>query len=108
MLVRRREYGKKAKETNEGWPPTARAITILPETLPRNRSCNGIAVSANTVAMSCEAKKMARLLTRKPGAGHSRMATTSYSTAGLVSTTSDRIIVMGRNLGRDGDIRTMC
>jgi hypothetical protein len=57
MLVRRREYGKEVKGTDEGWLPTARAIVISPETLPRNRSCNEIAVSANRVAMSREAKK---------------------------------------------------
>jgi len=56
--------------------------------------------------MSREAKKMAHLLTGRPGTDHSKTATTSYSTAGLVSTTSlDRVVVVGRNLGRDGDVR---
>jgi hypothetical protein len=58
------------------------------------------------MAMSREAKKMAHLLTGRPGAGHSKTTTTSYSTAGLVSTTSsDQVIVVRRNLGREGDVR---
>jgi len=48
---------KKGTGTDEGWPPTARAIDIPPETLPWNRSCNGIAVSANSVAMGRKAKR---------------------------------------------------
>jgi len=58
------------------------------------------------MAMSREAKKVAYLLTGRPGTGHSKTTTTSYSTAGLVSTaSSDRVVVVGRNLGRDGDVR---
>ena len=51
---------------------------------------------------------MACLLARGTGAAHAKRSMTSYSTVGLVSmTSSDRVVVAGRNLGRDGDVRTM-
>jgi hypothetical protein len=52
--------------------------------------------------MSRKAKKIAHLLTGRLGTGHSKTTTTGYSTAGLVSMpSSDQVIVVGRNLGRD-------
>ena len=50
---------------------------------------------------------MVYLLTRGTGAAHLKVSMTSYSTVALVSmTSSDRVVVAGRNLGRDGDVRT--
>jgi len=54
MLVQRREYEKKEKGTDEGWLLMARAIDNPLETLLRNRSCNGIAVLANSVTTSLD------------------------------------------------------
>jgi hypothetical protein len=48
MSVWRRERETKEKGTDEDPPPTARAIDPL-ETLARNRSCNWITVSVNSV-----------------------------------------------------------
>jgi len=65
-------------------------------------------VLANSVTVSLEARRMACLLARGTGAAHAKRSMTSYSTVGLVSmTSSDRVVVAGRNLGRDGDVRTM-
>ena len=104
MLVPRREYEKKAKGADEGWPLMARAIDNPLEKLPRNRSCNGI-VLANSVTVSCEARRMASLLTRGMGAAHSKVSMTSLLGGGVG--VDDRFgsgRCAGRNLESDGEL----
>lgn len=105
MLVPRREYEKKAKGADEGWPLMARAIDNPLEKLPRNRSCNWIAVLANSVTVSCEARRTASLLTRGMGAAHSKMSMTSLLDGGVgVDGRFGSGRCAGRNLESDGEL----